>query len=283
MAQHVVRDRLNVVGVDVVAPVQPRVCAGAAVQRDGCARAGAVQRPLREIIAVDAGLARRQHQLHQVFLEVVAHVEFEHFAARVEDALLADSVTVAGRHRYAVQRFVARQRQDLFFGAGIRVVDADVHQEAVELCFRQRVGAFLFNRVLRRHHHEQLRQLVRGLADRYLTLGHGFEQRRLHLGRCAVDLIRQHQVVEQRTLLEHKAAVLWSVHIGAGEVGGQQVRRELDAMKIAFDAIAEYFHGLGLGQTGCAFDQQMAVAQQCDQQSVDQCFLADDVFTDVLM
>ena len=37
----------------------------------------------------------------------------------------------------------------------VRIVDVDLHQEAVELRFGQRIGAFLLDRVLRREHMER--------------------------------------------------------------------------------------------------------------------------------
>jgi hypothetical protein len=39
-----------------------------------------------------------------------------------------------------------------------------------------------------------------------LALLHGLEQRRLHLGRRAVDLVGQHRVAEDRTLAELEGA-----------------------------------------------------------------------------
>jgi hypothetical protein len=39
----------------------------------------------------------------------------------------------------------------------VRVPDLGLHQEAVELCFRQRVRAVHLDRVLRRHHEERPR------------------------------------------------------------------------------------------------------------------------------
>jgi hypothetical protein len=113
-----------------------------------------------------------------------------------------------------------------------------VQQEAIELRFGQRIRAFLLDRVLRRHDHEQLRQRIGHGADGDLPLAHRLEQRRLHLGRCAVDLIGEHEVVEQRALAEHERAVLRPIDLGAREVRGQEVRRELQAVEIAFDAMA---------------------------------------------
>ena len=49
-------------------------------------------------------------------------------------------------------------------------------------------------------------------------------------------MIRQQQVAEDRSLLEVETAVFGSVDIAAREVRRQQVRCELDAMKICFQA-----------------------------------------------
>ena len=76
--------------------------------------------------------------------------------------------------------------------------------------------------------------------------------------------------------LEFETAGLWTVDFGAGEIGGQQIRRELDAVEIAFDARGEFLDCRGLGQARSAFDEQMAIGEQRDQQAVDECRLADD-------
>lgn len=149
-----------------------------------------------------------------------------------------------------------------------------MHQEAVELGFGQRVGAFLLDRVLRGHDQKQRRQVVGAAAHADLALGHGFEQRRLHLGRCTVDFVGQHQVMEDRPLLEHEAAGFRAVNLRAGDVGREQVGGELDAMELRFDAFCEFFDGFGLGQARCPFDQHVAVGQQHDQQPFDQFLLA---------
>jgi hypothetical protein len=47
----------------------------------------------------------------------------------------------------------------LFLGRGI--IDPDMEHEPVELCLRQRVGAFLLDRVLRGEDEERRRQLQR--------------------------------------------------------------------------------------------------------------------------
>jgi hypothetical protein len=67
------------------------------------------------------------------------------------------------------------------------------------------------------------------------ALLHGFEQRRLRLGRRAVDFVGQQNVGEDRALHEGPGAVagggIFLDDVGAGDVGRHQVRRELDALE----------------------------------------------------
>ena len=71
---------------------------------------------------------------------------------------------------------LAVQLDDLAFRRLVRIGDDDMHQEAVELRFRQRIGAFLLDRVLGRQHHEEIGHLVGLAGDRDLPLLHRFEQ-----------------------------------------------------------------------------------------------------------
>ena len=70
-------------------------------------------------------------------------------------------------------------------------------------------------------------------------LGHRFEQGALHLGGCPVDLIGEQQVVKQRTGLEDKAAILGPIDVGPRQIGGEQIRRELDAVESNMQRISE--------------------------------------------
>jgi hypothetical protein len=145
-----------------------------------------------------------------------------------------------------------------------------VQEEPVELRFGQRIGAFLFDGVLGRHDQEQVIERIALVAHGYLPFFHGFEQRRLDLRRCPVDLVGQDQVVEQRALAEFERALLRSVDIRPGQVRGQQVGRKLQAVKITFDALRQHLDGTRLGQAGGTLDEQVAVAEQRDQHAIDQ-------------
>ncbi len=113
-------------------------------------------------------------------------------------------------------------------------------------------------------------------ADGDLALGHGLQEGGLDFRRRAVDLVREHDVVEKRTAFELETAGLRPEDIGTGQVGRQQVGRELDAVEVRLDPRGQGLDGGGLGQARGAFDQQVAVGQQGDEQALDQVRLSDD-------
>ena len=117
------------------------------------------------------------------------------------------------------------------------------------------------------------------LADGDLALLHRLEQRGLHLGRGAVDLVGEEDVAEDRAGLEAELALaaLGIVDLGAGDVGGQQVRRELDAAEVGVEVLGHRLDGPGLGEAGQALDQQVAVGEQADQHALDHAGLAEDL------
>ena len=69
------------------------------------------------------------------------------------------------------------------------VVDEDLQHEAVDLRLGQRVRALGLDRVLCGEREERVGSGEGVGADRDLPLLHHLEQRRLHLGRRAVDLV----------------------------------------------------------------------------------------------
>ncbi len=88
--------------------------------------------------------------------------------------------------------------------------------------------------------------------------------------------------MEQGAALEAEAAVTGTEHLGAGEIGGEQVRGELDAVEISFQSLAQAFHRPGLGQPRCPLHQQVPIRQQGDEQALDQRLLAQYALADEL-
>ena len=65
-------------------------------------------------------------------------------------------------------------------------------------------------------------------------------------------------------------------HLGAENIRGHQVRRELDALGIEPERDAERFDQLGLGEAGHADQQRMTAGQDRDQGIFDHPVLAED-------
>ena len=112
------------------------------------------------------------------------------------------------------------------------------------------------------------------------TLLHGFEQRRLRLRRRAVDFVGQQDVGEDRALHEGPGAaagggILFD-DVGAGDVGGHQVGRELDALEDQPERLRHGAHQQRLGGAGQAGDQAVAADEQRDHHLLQHFFLADD-------
>ncbi len=158
----------------------------------------------------------------------------------------------------------------------------DFHQEPVELGFGKRISPFHFDGVLGRHDQERRLQLMgRRTAGNGMLL-HGFEQRGLSLGCRAIDFVGQHEMREDRPSLESEGfgAAFGIDNHAADDVGGHQVRRELDARVLQMHHSRERPQKRGFTQSGYAFEQHMAARQQTDQYAIDDFLLADDDFSD---
>ena len=203
-------------------------------------------------------------------------MQLQHFPTGSEHVGLGDAGGGSGSGTQCLARALAHQPQDLELGIGLRIVHPHMHQEAVQLRLWQRVGAFLLDRILGGHHQEQCRQWPSLPAHRHLPLTHRLQQRRLHLGRRAIDFVGQQQGMENRPGLEFEAPVLRPPDLGAGQIGRQQVGGELHAGKIGLETRGQRPDGGGLGQSRRAFHQQVAIGQQGDQQALDKSTLAHD-------
>ena len=64
--------------------------------------------------------------------------------------------------------------------------------------------------------------------------------------------------------------------VGAGDVRGHQVGRELDAVELEIEHVRHRLHDQGLGQTGHAGDDAVAADEQREHDLVEDLVLADD-------
>ena len=141
---------------------------------------------------------------------------------------------------------------------------------------RQRVDALALDRVLGGQHQERVRHRVPAAAQRDLPLGHHLQQRRLHLGRRPVDLVGQHEVGEDRPEFGVELLGARPVDPGPDDVGGHQVRGELQPGEAAADGVRQGLHRQRLGNAGDALEQAVAASQQADHHPLDHPLLADD-------
>jgi hypothetical protein len=116
---------------------------------------------------------------------------------------------------------------------------------------------------------------VRLAGDGDLALLHHLQQRALHLGGRAVDLVGKQQVAEHRAERGGKIAAFLVVDARADEVGGDEVRGELDAAERAAHRARERFHRKRLGEARHAFDQKVALREHRDEHALEEGVLAD--------
>ena len=162
--------------------------------------------------------------------------------------------------------------------------DEDLEEEAVLLGFRQRIGSLLLDRVLRRQDEEGVRQRIALAADGHLALLHGFEQGGLRFRRRPVDLICEDDIGEDRPLEEAEfslsAASALVDDLRAGDVGGHEVRGELDPVEIQPQAVSQRPDQEGLGEAGNALDDAVPAGEDSDEKLLNDIFLANDDLAD---
>jgi hypothetical protein len=115
------------------------------------------------------------------------------------------------------------------------------------------------------------------------VLLHRLEQRGLGLGGCAVDLIGEHQVREDRPLLEAETSFTALLHddVRAHDVGRHQVRRELDPAEVQVERLGHGPHQHRLAEPGHALEQRVRSGQQADQRLPHELLLTDDESPDL--
>ncbi len=164
----------------------------------------------------------------------------------------------------------------------VRVAERRAHQEAVELRLGQAVRALLLDRVLGGEDDERTGHVVAGAVDGDVALLHHLEQGGLRLRRCPVDLVGEDDVGEHRAAAEVEAALGLVVDETAGDVGGQQVRRELDAAPGALDGMGDRLGQRRLARAGHIVEEQVALAEHAHERQGDLVALALDHLLDVV-
>ena len=114
--------------------------------------------------------------------------------------------------------------------------------------------------------------------DGDLVLLHRLEQGSLRLGRCAVDFVRQQDIAEKRSRAEVELVLLAVEDVDAGDVGRQQVRRELHPLEVAAESFREGVGEQRFRQAGVIFEEDVAASQDAGHHQLQHRPLAHDHF-----
>ena len=222
-------------------------------------------------------LARGTNDVDKIAGQFIAHHNMGQAVAQDGEIFGLDhrphSALGEQRFRSVFRHRALRQAE---FLSAIGRLHRDLEHEPVFLRFRQRICAFVFNRILRREHREVGRQRMRVAVDGHHPFLHRLQQRRLRFSGRAVDFICQEKRSEDRSFNQRKFAALEVEDVGACNVGGHQIRRELNAGKRATQYVRERTHQPCLGHTGHAFDKGVISGKNRDQGLFDHIVLADD-------
>ena len=184
----------------------------------------------------------------------------------------------------AVRCDLADDRHLLLLGG---VVDDDVEHEAVKLRLGQGIGALLLDRVLRGEDEERLRKRIRMAGHGDGVLLHRLKEGGLGLGRGAVDFVREQHVREDGALDEAEGALSGRLvlveDVGARDVGGHEIGRELDALEREVEDAADGADEQGLGEARHADEKGVTTAEDGHEDFLDHVRLADDHLGQLLL
>lgn len=167
----------------------------------------------------------------------------------------------------------------------IGIADEDLHEEAVELRFGERIGAFHFDGVLGGHDEEGALELVSGGAGGDGAFLHGFEEGALGLGGGTVDFVGEDEIGEDGAGLEAETlgAALVAIHDhAADDVGGHEVGSELDAAVAEVEHTREGAQEGGFAEAGDTFEEYVSAAEEADEDTTYYFVLTDNDFADFI-
>ena len=240
-----------------------------------CAPADGVLDPLRRLGLSRPGLA---DDFHGVVVEVVRD------GHAADELLESDDLLAVDEFGKRLLRGSSGFAGDLFLLFGGWVFHLDEKHEAVELSFGQRIGSLLLDRVLGGEDKERGFEGVGLSQDSDFLLTHRFEHGGLGLGWGAVDLVGEDEVCEYRAFDELELAFPTDAgfldDIRAGDIGGHQIRGELDTIEGEVEGLGDGGDEEGFRETGDAHEQGVATCEQADCEFFDDFILSDDGFCD---
>ena len=149
------------------------------------------------------------------------------------------------------------------------------HQKAVQLRFRQGLRAHTAQRVLGGNDQMRAGQGIGLALYSDVAFFHCLQQSCLCLAGGAVDLVREEQVTEKCSRLEHECSGIFFIDRKACQVGGQHVRRKLYPTAVQPQSLGKRHGKGGFPDTGHVLHQHVSACQKCKQY-----FRQNEVFSD---
>src|SRR2546426_105072 len=211
------------------------------------------------------------------------HLRHPHLAKDVHVDVLDRGLEGAHllRRRHRLDRGVVRpafpsplEHLDLLLAG--RITHIDLQEEPVDLGLRERVRAFVLDRVLGRDHEERRVDADRIAFEGRLSFLHRLEESALRLRRRAVDLVRQEDVREDGAAPQHEVAGLPIEHVRPRDVRGQQIRGELHAPEREAKTRGKGFRDQRFREPRDVFNEDVAVAEDRPQHPFEDRSLAHD-------
>ena len=174
-------------------------------------------------------------------------------------------------------RFTGRDElRQLVLILDARIAHANFYEKAVLLGLGKWIRSLMLDRVLGCEDNEDRRQRATCAINCHLSLLHGFEQGRLGFSGGTVDFVCQQKIRENRPAHHPEFLRLQVENARARDIGGHQVRCELNALKFAGDRPRQRLHQQRLPNAGNAFDERVSASEQGYECEIDGLVLADD-------
>ena len=227
MTKHLVTYCTDILRDHISSSLDEGICLGSHCKRDTCTRRSAIRYEVcdlaKSVILRSTGSI---DDIYDISLDLLIHVHILHHLTGPYDILgLEDRLSLRECSRIV-------HADDLTFFLLFRICHHYLEHETVKLRLWERIGTFLFDRVLSSHHEERLRKLESLLTDCHLTLLHRLQKSRLHLRRRTVDLIGQHEISEDRTFLYLELLSLLRIDQSTEHIGRKKVRSKLDTVEL---------------------------------------------------
>ena len=208
-------------------------------------------------------------QFYQVLLHRSRDFHLRQFLSGVQQLCRGDN-------RFSLFRnsCPGQQCQFLFL---IRIAQRKAQQKAIQLSLGKRKRPLHLHRILRSNDEERRLQRIGHAVCGHLAFLHALQQGRLGAWRSTVDLIRQKDLGEHCTFPKHEFAGFRVGDADTYQVGGQQIRRELDAVKAGIQSVCQTPGKGSLSCAGNVIQQHMTAAQQRSQHLINNILFAVDV------